>query len=610
MPRQRWDSAIEPPKKHRDWFDATFNFSWGGGGSQLDYVLKGGDFIGDFAAECIATQQKPFVTVRLNDGQMCSHVPAPDNSTSLSNNDHTFDRLSQFWWERRENASVILGMQGVEHNGWKPCCWGWGGHTCSCSNAACELSWNSAAVRDRIVGLIGEMATIYAVKGVRGISLDFERGLNYFPDSTPPAVRARIMTGFVRQIRAALDATGVQMALGLRLQPNWAMLRSQGLGNLAGLVAPVSKGGCGVTYFNWGIYFYSFMPFDSEIASLAAATPAGTPFYFEVSSWTGVGPKSHNCSHEAKVRTTKEELWTTALIAKQYGAQGLSAFNFVYTREFYDFPCEYEENKPYSEPLFRELGMSKNATFLSRCADQYYRLEGGASGGGFAGPLPVTVGQHTAEAGLRVVMVPPVQGYQHPGRLRLLTSVAVPAALRLVVRLNGQLLERSANSTPLYDPGVQPKGGAFLADQWLAWSVPPSLPTLWNNSVTVTLAPTGVNAAHGIGRGPLNNTDLQPAATYHHTYKVYANKRAGALACQRECDADARCQAWSYVVGHAGGQPAPGVERCCRHGVVGCPVRAAGVMSGARFAGASCSNSSVALLQLQLAMPVSGVGCP
>jgi len=446
------------------------------------------------------------------------------------------------------------------------------------------------------------------VRRERGISLDFERGLDYFPASTPPAARARIMTSFVRQIRAALDATGVQMALGLRLQPTWATLRSQGLGDLAGLVAPVSEGGCGVTYFNWGIYFYTFMPFDSEIASLVAATPAGTPFYFEVSSWTGVGPTNAACSHEAKVRITKEELWTTALIAKEYGARGLSAFNFVYTREFYDFPCEYEENKPYSEPLFRELGMTKNVTFISRCADQFYRLQGGANGGGAAGRIPatVTLGQRS-EAALRVVMVPPYQGYQHPGQLRLLTSAAVPAALRLVVTLNGQPLERSANSTPLYDPGVQPTGGAFPADRWSAWTVPPSLPARWNNSFAVTLAPA---ADFGVGRGPLNNTDLQPASTYHHTYKVYADKWAGALACQRECDGDTLCQAWSYVAGHAGRQPAPGVERCCRHGVVGCPVRAMGVLSGARSAGASCSNGSVTVLQLQLAMPVAGAGCP
>ena len=51
-----------------------------------------------------------------------------------------------------------------------------------------------------------------------------------------------------------------------------------------------------------------------------------------------------------------------------------------------------------------------------------------------------------------------------------------------------------------------------------------------------------------VGRGPLNNTDISSAA-YHHTYRVFANKTAGALACEAECDADIKCAAWTCV-GH------------------------------------------------------------
>ena len=74
-----WNSTLEPPEDHRRWYLTTFNFTWGAGGSQLDYVLKGGDFIGDFAQECIKTGQKPFITIRLNDGQMCTHPPTPED---------------------------------------------------------------------------------------------------------------------------------------------------------------------------------------------------------------------------------------------------------------------------------------------------------------------------------------------------------------------------------------------------------------------------------------------------------------------------------------------------------------------------------------------------
>ena len=31
-----------------------------------------------------------------------------------------------------------------------------------------------------------------------------------------------------------------------------------------------------MTYINFGVYFWAFQPFDSELASLAAALPTGT----------------------------------------------------------------------------------------------------------------------------------------------------------------------------------------------------------------------------------------------------------------------------------------------------------------------------------------------
>jgi hypothetical protein len=59
-----WNSTLEPPSRHRDWYDRTFGFPWGHGGSQLDFVLKGGDFIGTFADEAVRTGQKPFIAIR------------------------------------------------------------------------------------------------------------------------------------------------------------------------------------------------------------------------------------------------------------------------------------------------------------------------------------------------------------------------------------------------------------------------------------------------------------------------------------------------------------------------------------------------------------------
>ena len=259
-------------------------------------------------------------------------------------------------------------------------------------------------MRDRIIGLVVEVAGMYAARGVRGIELDFQRGLEYFPSTVPTADRRTIMHSFLRDIRAGLDEAarhaGVDdIALGLRLTPKWATLQTQGLDEIATLVATPVNGGDGITCafvflcvfcfalscsscrrvndfsththththtthghfdtrlrvqhtalvhssiaslsskpthadLNWGIFFYAYQPFDSELASLAAATPKGTPFYYETSSWVGTGPPVASCHDAPKVRITKEELYTTALLARSYGARGISAWNFIYTRPY------------------------------------------------------------------------------------------------------------------------------------------------------------------------------------------------------------------------------------------------------------------------------------
>ena len=217
----------------------------------------------------------------------------PDNSSSGVNNDHQFDRLSEFWWTHRNDSDVILGLQQRPPRGFEPCCWATAPHeSCSCPNAACELSWSSQPVRDRIAALVGEIAGMYVSRGVRGIELDFERGLDYFGPAVSAADRRTIMRGFVRDVRARIDAattsgatTGdaaaVPVALGVRLTPSWDELRLQGLDELKLLVTPIGDGGDGVTYINWGVMFYAYQPFDSDLASLVAALPAGTPWYVE-----------------------------------------------------------------------------------------------------------------------------------------------------------------------------------------------------------------------------------------------------------------------------------------------------------------------------------------
>ena len=120
--------------------------------------------MGEFADESVRLGQKSFVTIRLNDGQMCTHKPTPDNDTSGINNDHQFDRLSQFWWTHRSNASMIMGLQQSPPKGFQPCCWT---GDCSCPSSACEFVWTSTLARDRIAALVGELAADAGVPEAR-----------------------------------------------------------------------------------------------------------------------------------------------------------------------------------------------------------------------------------------------------------------------------------------------------------------------------------------------------------------------------------------------------------------------------------------------------------
>eukprot|EP01045_Picozoa_sp_COSAG04_P033315 COSAG04_NODE_6850_length_1242_cov_1.164479_1_plen_240_part_10 len=240
-----------------------------------------------------------------------------------------------------------------------------------------------------------------------------------------------------------MDKSGHELALGLRLTPMRGRLREQGLGDLAQLVTPTSRGGCGVSYLNWGIQYMSFMPFDeakSDLPSLVRATPEGTPWYWEVSSFVSNGPATVAGCLPSFARITKEELWTTALVARSYGARGLSAFNFIYTRNFSDVLCQLEENQPFSEPLFAELGHTKNESFISQLADQFYRVG-----------LSSTLGSVKGSATVKLTMITPqpLGQWQHRGRLRLLLSSALSPSVKLQITLNGKVLEVDANTSSL-----------------------------------------------------------------------------------------------------------------------------------------------------------------
>ena len=401
----------------------------------------------------------------------------------------------------------MLGYGAEPPAPWRQCCWE-NGNSCVCGEISCEFSWLSPVMPNRLVGLIQELATMYVNRGVVGVELNFMRAQDYFPIRTPQRTRTAVMQAFLRQVRQAMDAATTalgqpQLALGLQLSPDWNNIRAQGLGEIAKLVEPATSGGCGVTYLNWAVVSRSVYPFDTQLASLVDATPPGTPYYFQIQSWTHNGPapgtpgSNASLDCDVKVRITKEELWTTALVARAYGARGLAAFNFIYTRYYSDGGCELAAGVPYSEPLFGALGQTRDDEFLST-ADQFYRLSANLNA------MPGQLGHDGASLfsskndfglELRMFMVEPAGGWRRPGRLRLRTRLGLSGTERLEVALNGVMLASQRNTSSLFPTGVQAILSHYPAELWQAWDVPVACLRPGNNSIQIALRNSGNDAA-------------------------------------------------------------------------------------------------------------------
>ena len=109
-----WNSTIESPAAHRDWYDKTFGFNYGdNGGTQLDFILRGGDLVGTFVDEVHAEGQKSLISFNLNDGQMCACPPTPNNYTSMNANEHTFSYISRTFYEHRFDKEVPASFLSI-----------------------------------------------------------------------------------------------------------------------------------------------------------------------------------------------------------------------------------------------------------------------------------------------------------------------------------------------------------------------------------------------------------------------------------------------------------------------------------------------------------------
>ncbi len=321
-----WES--EYYKDHVDWYINEL------GGKNMsnpywNYIhTRGNDMIRDCIDVCRENDVGFFVSFRLNDHH---HIGDRD----ASNSDIAFD------------CELVL-----EHPEYQI---GW------VSEYAYEetvLDFQYEAVVENRLNYIRELIENYELDG---FELDFTRRYCLFNvDTTTEEQRLEIMTGIVSETRKYLDAAtakdGRYRHLSVRI-PIWDDYYSDMGIDLAAFEE------AGVTIFNFTSSYYTSQLFD--LVSLKEQIKEAEVYceihFASACDFDEEGKRIHR-------RATVEQLCTTALMAYEQGADGISVFNFQYYRG--DRVSELD--KPYTEPPWEVLSYIGDEAKLRTMSQHYF----------------------------------------------------------------------------------------------------------------------------------------------------------------------------------------------------------------------------------------------
>ena len=364
---------VEPPAEaDRRYFDKAY---W----RIRRYMMQGKDPV---ALSLAAARQAGigfFISYRMNE---IHYVRYPDCLTH-----------SQFWREHPE----------------------WRLHT---GPTGAPLNYLVPEVRARYLALLTELGERYDLDGME---LDFMRHSTLFPPGRE-AEGVPVLTGFVREVRAMLDRVGKQrgrqLPLGVRVPRSPALALAAGMDVVAwdreGLIEMV----------NASPHFRHILGVD--IAGYKAALQHAK-VYGEMHFNTRAGATPEGYRNNINRRTTPRLYETTALHFLDQGADGISLFNFAYTRD-HSFAEPRRRGYPGVEPPFPVLRTILDEEHL-RAQPKHYQI--GPDFGDFPVRLASPSGVHEvilpvadrldddrfAEAVLRLEGDGPIQVFDLRGQL-------------------------------------------------------------------------------------------------------------------------------------------------------------------------------------------------
>lgn len=420
-----WKSEVYPAEEHYRWFQERTGMEPDSFGK---YMLNGGDMVALFIERCRRRGQSPFISLRMNDAH---HLEDAD---------------------LKSRGAIWASRFYVEHPEYRL------GHGTAKEQRV--LNWAIPEVRAQKFALIKELCTNYDLDG---LEMDFMRLYTLFPlDQTTSDQRRKIMTDFTRQVREVLDRTsrgGRRRWLCARVPCYLAAYDSLGL-DLPAMVA------AGLDMVNLSASYFTVQ--QTDLAAVRRLVPQAS-LYLEMchTIWNGAKPAGVKGYDTFPFRrATPEQFYTAAHLAYARGADGVSAFNFVYYRE-HGGP----NRGPFCEPpfhVFRRLG---DPAWLATQPQHYFLSSGWGNPFVKPSPLPHVIAAKRG-ANFTLDLAPPSGGWQRGGRLRIQAAASL-ADTRWNVTFNKKLLSSTDDvSEPYPNPYPTLLG---QPEQMRAWQVPASL---------------------------------------------------------------------------------------------------------------------------------------
>jgi len=328
--------------------------------------------------------------------------------------------------------------------------------------------WAIPEVRAYKLAFITEICEKYDIDG---FELDFMRHPSFFRlDETTREQRVEIMTGFIGKVRQLLDRTA------RRDQRRWLCARIPcylaDCDNIG--IDPTSAVAAGVDMMNLSASYFTEQ--QTDLAKMRKLAPDAA-LYLEMTHCTTTGARLTEGGGDNFIfrRTTDEQFYTTAHLAYSRGADGVSAFNFVYYREHGS-----EGRGPFNEPPFRVFEHLGDPSWLARQPQHFFLSDRSFFGQRWL-PKRIEPGKSVA---LALDMAPPAGGWRRPGRLRIQTREPMGESI-FAAELNGTPLEPNADTS---EPYVNPYSPMLGTPETLrAWAVPPGVPKDGPNQVAIAL---------------------------------------------------------------------------------------------------------------------------